>query len=500
MKTIHIVIVILSILIVGLSLSIYFICKKFSYSPIRVFPSTLRLLSSHLVVAFCGEDIRWIANETEFYDQIFIYTKCQGKIPSKLQNHPKIVIKDLPNIGSCDFVYLHHIVKCWDSLPYMVSFSKGTYRSNYKHLYTYRKDKSQSYNPKKYSQFELNDWRFSNHKERKMKFHRANIRGLGKWLKFNIGEKGYCILRNGQAMIHGGAFSALSKDIKRHGKEMYEKLMKPMSHANEEIDHYVERFWGPLLTTYSPRVINLCLVGIFKNESHIMKEWLDHYERQGVCQFFLIDNGSTDNYEPIVKNRSNVKVVKDSKRHAQTELYNKHFLQTVKSFFDWVLVVDLDEFVYVRGWPNIPSYLKSLDSNIRSIQLTWKMFGSNGHTNQPESAIHGFTKRSPIGWKTETKMLCSCHNLKKLGIHTHQLKGKGKDLRFPEIMSEESLRKAPLHINHYAIQSKDWFFKVKCTRGDVDSKASENVRNESYFKEYDRNGIVDGELSSLTPK
>ena len=39
----------------------------------------------------------------------------------------------------------------------------------------------------------------------------------------------------------------------------------------------------------------LCVVSMFKNESHILKEWLDHYINEGVEYFFMIDNGSNDN-------------------------------------------------------------------------------------------------------------------------------------------------------------------------------------------------------------
>ena len=32
----------------------------------------------------------------------------------------------------------------------------------------------------------------------------------------------------------------------------------------------------------------LCLIAIFKNESHVLKEWLDHYIKQGVDKFFPV--------------------------------------------------------------------------------------------------------------------------------------------------------------------------------------------------------------------
>ena len=45
----------------------------------------------------------------------------------------------------------------------------------------------------------------------------------------------------------------------------------------------------------------LSLYAIFKNESHILKEWILHYLEEGVEHFYLIDNGSTDDYKPIIE-------------------------------------------------------------------------------------------------------------------------------------------------------------------------------------------------------
>jgi len=44
----------------------------------------------------------------------------------------------------------------------------------------------------------------------------------------------------------------------------------------------------------------LSVYAIFKNESVALEEWLTHYINEGVDHFFLIDNGSTDDYEPIL--------------------------------------------------------------------------------------------------------------------------------------------------------------------------------------------------------
>ena len=43
-------------------------------------------------------------------------------------------------------------------------------------------------------------------------------------------------------------------------------------------------------------IYKLSVGALFKNESHSIKEWIKHYLYHGVEHFYLIDDGSTDNY------------------------------------------------------------------------------------------------------------------------------------------------------------------------------------------------------------
>jgi hypothetical protein len=51
-------------------------------------------------------------------------------------------------------------------------------------------------------------------------------------------------------------------------------------------------------------------------------------------------------------------------------------------------------------------------------------------------------------------------------------------------------------LNHYRIQSRNWFMKVKNKRGDATTKSSwlTNLRSVAYFEENDKNDFVDEQL------
>ena len=38
----------------------------------------------------------------------------------------------------------------------------------------------------------------------------------------------------------------------------------------------------------------------FKNEAHILEEWINHYIDEGIVQFLLCNNNSTDDYKSIL--------------------------------------------------------------------------------------------------------------------------------------------------------------------------------------------------------
>jgi hypothetical protein len=117
----------------------------------------------------------------------------------------------------------------------------------------------------------------------------------------------------------------------------------------------------------------LSLGAIFKNEAFIMEEWISHYIDEGVEHFYLIDNGSTDNYKEILdKFGSKITLFVDPKRHAQAELYNKYF-KPVNRMNTWMIIVYLDEFMYSRKpYKTISEYLKTLPPNISSVSRPMK--------------------------------------------------------------------------------------------------------------------------------
>ena len=46
---------------------------------------------------------------------------------------------------------------------------------------------------------------------------------------------------------------------------------------------------------------NFVVCSVFKNESHILNEWISHYLYHGADHIFLVNDNSTDNYQKIIE-------------------------------------------------------------------------------------------------------------------------------------------------------------------------------------------------------
>ena len=72
----------------------------------------------------------------------------------------------------------------------------------------------------------------------------------------------------------------------------------------------------------------ISVIAMFKNESMIIKDWIEHYLREGVEHFYLIDNGSTDYYYEKIK------------------MYEKYFTLTKESLIKLTHHLDKLELTY----------------------------------------------------------------------------------------------------------------------------------------------------------
>jgi hypothetical protein len=265
---------------------------------------------------------------------------------------------------------------------------------------------------------------------------------------------------------------------------------------------------------------SLSVLALFKNESTNIAEWISHYLGQQVEQIILVDNGSTDCWQPIVQSlnsESQIICLSDRRKHAQVEIY-RSILKSGIVKTEWLLVCDIDEFAYARlGFSGLNDYLnQNISADVGAVMLPWKNFGSSGHISQPSSLRTSFVRRAkvpypePFQGHSRGKYICRVRDTFDLSVHRPLLsKGKfilssGRDISgsIGQIRkgfvpnNEDELALSCLHLNHYAAQSLEYFKEVKSRRGDVYHAHLES-KDISYFTKFDTNDVHDNELALM---
>lgn len=247
---------------------------------------------------------------------------------------------------------------------------------------------------------------------------------------------------------------------------------------------------------------------IFKNEAMVIKEWIEHNKLHGVDHLYLVDDFSTDNYLEIVqpyidsgyvtlhKNNYGEKVT--GRQVTIGEIYFKPIVKDSK----WFAIFDIDEFIYSPNHVDVKEVLKQNEEHAQ-ILVNWVWFGSNGHDKQPRSVVEGFTKRLAYnstvygpgrdGWDhhatNATKTIINTERLGSFGIHSHNVNGSTVNLSY-----QTDEHNPQLLLNHYIVQSKEYWEKVKMVRGDVNCWHRDDARNWDYFNALDKGDIEDVRL------
>jgi len=240
------------------------------------------------------------------------------------------------------------------------------------------------------------------------------------------------------------------------------------------------------------RKYNLTVAAMFKNEGHIIQEWIEHYIKRGIDHFYLINDGSTDDFLEKIQVYIDQGLItlfhSDVGRFLgrQRITYNKYILPILHETL-WMLIVDLDEFVWSPLNINLKDTLNHCN-DFAQIQISPTIFGSSGHIDQPTSVVKNFTMRAIELGKTYKYFVNSNYKFTFLNVHHATFEN-------PDYTTDGTkfimLGPNYFRLNHYWCQSLNFWKDVKCTRGDSDNYITRNV---DQFYSSDVNEIEDLDL------
>ena len=110
--------------------------------------------------------------------------------------------------------------------------------------------------------------------------------------------------------------------------------------------------------------IKVCICAIGKNENKYIREFIEHYKKYGIDKIFIYDNNDINGeyFQEVIydyiKNKYieiiNFRGKKKAQRFCYKDCYKNNYM-----LFDWFIIFDLDEFIYLKNYNNIKDYLNN---------------------------------------------------------------------------------------------------------------------------------------------
>lgn len=148
--------------------------------------------------------------------------------------------------------------------------------------------------------------------------------------------------------------------------------------------------------------VKITAVLCVKNEGAFLLEWLAHHRASGITDFLVFSNDCDDGTEAMLDRLEalgwlvhvrNPGPHGEGPQWAALKQADRHPLVVAA---DWVLPLDIDEFVNVHvGDRTIPALLAALPT-ATAITLTWRLFGNAGVVKYQDSPVtESFTQAAP---------------------------------------------------------------------------------------------------------
>ncbi|CAN0924262.1 Glycosyltransferase family 92 protein RCOM_0530710 [Linum grandiflorum] len=236
----------------------------------------------------------------------------------------------------------------------------------------------------------------------------------------------------------------------------------------------------PSVAYYSPRrsrienpqrKVQICAATMVYNTAKFIREWVIYHSGIGVDKFFIYDNDSDDNLHSVVEslNSEGYKIETVPWIWPKTqEAGFSHAAVYAKETCDWMMYVDVDEFVFSPRWSSarkpsnqmLKTLLSETNSNgsVGQVSIRCNEFGPSGReTNPEEGVMQGYDCRSRVDNRHKSIVLLEAiDDSLQNAVHHFRLRG-GGEYWWKEVNLATAV------VNHYKYQA--WSeFKLKFRR------------------------------------
>jgi glycosyltransferase involved in cell wall biosynthesis len=254
--------------------------------------------------------------------------------------------------------------------------------------------------------------------------------------------------------------------------------------------------------------MKLAICTIQRNRAPWLAEWFAFHAHFGVDQFYFFAhkcNDDTDHKILELQQKFNIKAfnIPDETERPQLAAY-KWAYENFNHEFDWIAFIDGDEFLYPTNLGNLKKTLEEFNYlNLSALGVYWRCFGSSGHIAEPKGRIiENYVHRAADDFHPNRHIksivrgrqgryfdiVSNAHVFSTInGTFDEQLRAISNGL------TDNTPSYQKLVINHYAVQSREFYTTFKKFSGAADAGA-QLVRSEEWWTMYDRNEVYDSTL------
>ena len=255
-----------------------------------------------------------------------------------------------------------------------------------------------------------------------------------------------------------------------------------------------------------------------KNEAAFLLEWLAHHRAVGFTDFLVFSNDCDDGTDAMLDHLAQfgwLTHLRNPNLHERGPQWSALKTASAHPAFrqaDWVMVLDVDEFVNIHLGSRTLSDLFSALPDADAVALTWRLFGNDGVIEMQDRPVtETFTRAAPatLGWPWRAQMIKTLFRgpaygpYTKLGVHRPQGLQPGRTVRWYDGAGRElddSFAKNRLfsdfrrdnytlvQLNHYPLGSLENYL-VKADRGRANREAS--AFDVGYWVERNLNEVED---------
>lgn len=251
--------------------------------------------------------------------------------------------------------------------------------------------------------------------------------------------------------------------------------------------------------------MKLSIASIQRDRNPWIVEWLAFHMVVGFNEFHVYCHKCTDGMDETLRRLGRHYPVHgytiDVDDRPQLAAY-QHAWSTHGARVDWMAFLDGDEFLFPTADPDMASALAPYrDLDLSALGAYWICYGSSGHLHEPAGLVmQNYPRHSRPDFHANRHMKSIVRGgaqVKITGSHLFATERGTYDERLRLITHphlQDPARQPSwdrLRINHYAVQSHEFFVKTKQRMGAADADPH-LVRPTSWFHEHDRNEMDDG--------